>query len=82
MPEWERLFVPGDIDWRHVSWGGVGIGARPFDTTDEPCNCIPAADNPTVSNVENAGWIDDNDVVFGIALNGEYRLSAANHGSP
>ena len=22
VPAWERLFVEGDIDWRHVSWGG------------------------------------------------------------
>ena len=22
LPEWERIFVPGDVDWRYVSWGG------------------------------------------------------------
>ncbi|MEM1366293.1 MAG: hypothetical protein AAGH82_11150, partial [Pseudomonadota bacterium] len=46
VPDWERLFVEGDIDWRHVSWGGVLIDDRLFGKTDDPCNCIPAADNP------------------------------------
>ena len=72
-PQWERLIVPGDIDWRHVSWGGVPIDARPHGQTDQPCDCIPAADNPAVSDVANANWLADDDVVFGIALNGEYR---------
>ena len=73
VPEWERLFVDGDIDWRHVSWGGVRIDDRAFDTTDEACNCIPAADNPKVTDVAGADWLDDDDVVFGIEVNGEYR---------
>ena len=73
VPEWERLFTPGDIDWRHVSWGGVRIDDRPFGTTDEPCNCIPAADNPPVTSAADASWLDDDDVVFGIGLNGEFR---------
>ena len=73
VPGWERLFVEGDIDWRHVSWGGVLIDDRPYDTTDEECNCIPAADNPPVSSAEAATWLKDDDIVFGIAINGEYR---------
>lgn len=73
VPEWEQLFTPGDIDWRHVSWGGVRIDDRAFDTTDDPCNCIPAADNPEVSSVADATWLKDEDIVFGIAVNGEYR---------
>ena len=28
VPGWERIFVPGDIDWRLVSWGG-GPHRRP-----------------------------------------------------
>ncbi len=51
-PGWEKLFVEGTIDWRHVSWGGVLIDDRPYDETDEDCNCIPAADNPRVSSAE------------------------------
>ena len=54
VPGWDKIFVEGDIDWRHVSWGGVLIDDRPYDTTDEPCNCIPAADNPKVSSAGEA----------------------------
>ena len=73
VPGWDRIFVEGDIDWRLVSWGGVLIDDRPYGTTDEPCNCIPAADNPEVSSADEATWLDDDDVVFGIEVNGEYR---------
>jgi len=73
VPGWDKLFVEGDIDWRHVSWGGVLIDDRAFDTTNEPCNCIPAADNPKVSDVAGATWLKDDDIVFGVEVNGEYR---------
>ncbi len=73
VPGWDKIFVEGDIDWRHVSWGGVLIDDRAFDTTNEPCNCIPAADNPEVTSVKKAGWLKDDDIVFGVAVNGEYR---------
>ena len=73
VPGWDRIFVEGDIDWRHVSWGGVLIDNRSYDKTDEPCNCIPAADNPKVSSAKDATWLKDEDIVFGIAVNGEYR---------
>ena len=73
VPGWDKIFVEGKIDWRHVSWGGVLIDDRAYDTTDKTCNCIPAADNPAVSSVENAKWLKDDDVVFGVEVNGEYR---------
>ena len=73
IPGWEKIFVEGDIDWRHVSWGGVQIDDRAYDTTDELCNCIPAADNPEVTTAEEATWLEDDDIVFGVAVNGEYR---------
>lgn len=73
IPGWENIFMQGDIDWRHVSWGGVLIDDRPYDTTDEPCNCIPAADNPKITNAAEATWLDDSAIVFGIEVNGEYR---------
>jgi len=72
-PEWKPIFIKGDIDWRFVSWGGVLIDNRPFDKTDDACNCIPAADNPPVTDAKSAKWLDDDDVVFGIELNGEAR---------
>ena len=66
-----------------VSWGGVLIDDRPYDTTDRLCNnCIPAADNPTVVSARDATWPADDDIVFGVEVNGEYRgLSAPDHGS-
>ena len=73
VPGWDKIFVQGDIDWRHVSWGGVLIDDRAYDKTDEICNCIPAVDNPEVSSAEDATWLKDDDIVFGIGVNGEYR---------
>ena len=73
IPGWDRIFVEGDIDWRLVSWGGVRIDDRPHNMTDEPCNCIPAADNPEVTRAEDATWLKDDDIVFGITVNGESR---------
>ena len=73
FPQWEPLFAEGDVDWRLVSWGGVPMDARPFGETDEPCNCIPAADNPPVQTAAEATWLEDDDIVFGIVVNGEAR---------
>ncbi len=73
VPGWERIFVEGDIDWRLVSWGGVLIDDRAFDTTDELCNCIPAVDNPDVIPAAQATWLAEDDIVFGIVVNGEAR---------
>jgi len=73
VPGWDRIFVEGDIDWRLVSWGGVLIDDRPFGATDDPCNCIPAADNPDFQTAEEATWLQDEDIVFGIVVNGEAR---------
>jgi len=73
-PAWERLFADNSVlDWRIVSWGGVLIDDRPFDRTDELCNCIPAADNPPVQTAEEATWLTDDAVVFGVVINGEAR---------
>jgi len=73
IPGWDRIFVAGDIDWRLVSWGGVLIDDRPHDRTDDRCNCIPAADNPEVLSAAEATWLDDDDIVFGITVNGQSR---------
>ncbi|MGB6230613.1 MAG: DUF3179 domain-containing (seleno)protein, partial [Litorimonas sp.] len=73
VPGWDGIFVAGDIDWRLVSWGGVLIDDRAFGRTDEPCRCIPAADNPEISPAAEATWLDDDAIVFGIEVNGEYR---------
>ena len=73
IPGWERIFVEGDIDWRLVSWGGVLIDDRAYDTTDAACNCIPAIDNPVVTTAAEATWLTDDAIVFGISINGEHR---------
>ena len=53
--------------------GGVPIDGRAYNTTDVPCPCIPAIDNPATSTADNATWLKDNDVVFGLTVNGEAR---------
>ncbi len=73
VPGWENIFVEGDIAWQLVDWGGVNIDARPYDTTDDVCHCIPAADNPQVSTAAEASWLKDTDIVFGIVVNGNAR---------
>ncbi len=74
-PRWEDLFADGaDIDWRFVSWGGVRLDGRDYDQTDIRCNCIPAADNPTTTDIATGdGWLDDDTIVFGVSINGESR---------
>ncbi|MEO9826274.1 MAG: DUF3179 domain-containing (seleno)protein [Paracoccaceae bacterium] len=73
VPGWDKIFTEGTIDWRLVSWGGVLIDDRPLDTTDDGCNCIPAADNPEVASAQDTTWLKDDDIIFGISLNGEAR---------
>ncbi len=73
VPGWENIFVEGDIPWQLVDWGGVNIDARRYNTTDDICNCIPAIDNPTVSSAAGATWLADDDIVFGIVVNGAAR---------
>ncbi|MEP3345220.1 MAG: DUF3179 domain-containing (seleno)protein [Litoreibacter sp.] len=73
IPGWEEIFVEGDIAWHLVDWGGVNIDARPYDTTEDICNCIPAVDNPEVSTAAEATWLEDDDVIFGIVIEGEAR---------
>ncbi len=73
IPGWDELFVEGNIDWRLVSWGGVLIDNRAYNKTDDGCNCIPAIDNPVVSSAEDATWLKDDDIIFGIEINGEAR---------
>ena len=71
---WEALMTDNSVvDWRIVSWGGVLIDNRPFDTTDDPCNCIPAIDNPTTLTAAEGTWVADDAVVFGVVINGEAR---------
>ncbi len=75
LSAWEPFFDPeGEVDWRFVSWGGVRIDDQPYDQTPgTTCNCIPAVDNPETQTAEEATWLDDDTVVFGVVINGEAR---------
>lgn len=74
-PRWEPFFADDvDTDWRLLSWGGVFIDDRPLDTTDEPCRCIPAADNPATTDIAGGDeWLEDDTIIFGVTINGEAR---------
>ena len=78
---WEPFFDDNAsdlVDYRYWSWGGVQIDARPYDETGGPCNCIPAADNPEVTDADGGDWYDDDRVVFGVEINGEARAYPRN----
>ncbi len=78
---WEPFFDDNAselVDYRYWSWGGVRIDDRPYDETDAPCNCIPAADNPRVTDADGGDWYDDDRVVFGVEINGEARAYPRN----
>lgn len=59
-----EFFPPGAkerIRLDEVDWGGVAV------------NGIPPLDHPRTASAEAAGWLRDDHVVFGLALNGEAR---------
>ena len=78
-PRWEPFF-DGNIDYRLLSWGGVRPDDRPLGAFDQECvgGCIPALDDPAVTNAEGGDWYRDQDTVFGIAINGEARAYPKN----
>lgn len=74
LAAWGALFDQSEgMDWRFVTWGGVSIDDRPYDQTDESCRCIAAADNPPTQPAAETTWLRDDDVVFGVVINGEAR---------
>jgi len=79
---WAPFFddAEANIDWRHVSWGGVLIDDRPLDRTHLGCpdGCIPAINDPAVTDAAGGDWYPDDAVVFGIELNGEARAYPKN----
>ncbi len=79
-PGWEPLFEDGsDVDWRHVSWGGVLIDDRPLGDPN-PCasGCIPALDDPVVTDAAGGAWYPDDALVFGVVIDGEARAYPKN----
>jgi hypothetical protein len=74
-PRWERLLAdPHDIDERHLAWGGVLVDDRPPGDPD-PCDrsCIPALDDPGVTDAAGGSWYPDGWIVFGVVVDGEAR---------
>ncbi len=72
---WDFVFSePNAIDERILSWGGVFIDDRPLGTTT-PCprGCIPALDDPSVTEAAGGDWYGDDEIVFGVVIGREAR---------
>ena len=75
-PRWQPFFDDPDagIDWRMVSWGGVYIDDRALgDQRGCPRGCIPALDDPAVTDAAGGSWYSDDGLVFAVVINGESR---------
>ena len=81
-PRWAPFFDDEDsaIDWRLVGWGGVFIDDRPDATAGQVCprGCIPALDQPAVTDAEGGSWYPDDDLVFGIVIGQQARAYPKN----
>ena len=76
-PDWIPFFSDpdADIDWRLLSWGGVFMDDRQPHQVDWPCirGCIPAINDPAVTDAAGGDWYPDERLVFGVVVNGEAR---------
>ena len=75
-PRWQPFFDDPEpaIDWRLVSWGGVYIDDRELgDPRGCPRGCIPALDDPAVTDAAGGSWYPDDGLVFAVVINGEAR---------
>jgi hypothetical protein len=74
---WTPFFADedADIDWRYLNWGGVLIDDRPLGDP-EPCaqGCIPALDDPALTDAAGGDWYPDDAIVFGL-VEGEEALA-------
>ncbi len=80
-PGWQPFFDDADaaIDWRLVSWGGVRIDDRPLgDPNPCPRGCIPARDDPPVTDAAGGSWYPDDGIVFAIVIGDEARAYPKN----
>ena len=81
-PGWAPFFDDEDaaIDWRWLSWGGVLIDDRPLDAVRRPCpdGCIPALNDPAVTDAAGGDWYPDDSIVFGVVVDGEARAYPKN----
>ena len=76
-PAWGPFFSDADaaIDWRFLSWGGVLIDDRPIDQVTRTCarGCIPALNDPIVTDAAGGAWLADDRIVFGVVVGDEAR---------
>ena len=75
-PGWQPFFDDADseIDWRIVSWGGVLIDNRELgDARPCPRGCIPALDDPAVTDASAGSWYPDDGIVFAVVIGDEAR---------
>ena len=75
-PKWAPFFDDESsiIDWRLVAWGGVWIDDRLHAGPRRPCDrCIPALDDPPVTDAAGGRWYPDDRLIFGVVINGEAR---------
>lgn len=80
-PGWTPFFraEPSRIDWRWVEWGGVFIDDRLDASPGNYCDgCIPALDDPPVTDAAGGAWYPDDALVFGVVVNGEARAYPKN----
>ena len=81
-PDWIPFFddADADIDWRLLSWGGVFMDDRQPHQVNSPCirGCIPAINDPAVTDAAGGGWYPDERLVFGVVVNGEARAYPKN----
>ncbi len=80
-PRWAPFFEDENaaIDWRFMSWGGVLLDDRPLGDAN-PCSrgCIPALDDPAVTDASGGDWYPDDRLVFGVTINNESRAYPKN----
>ncbi len=80
-PRWDPFFddIDSDIDWRYVEWGGVLIDDRLDASPGVQCfRCIPAIDDPPVTDATGGSWYPDDALIFGVVINGEARAYPRN----
>jgi len=80
-PGWQPFFDDRDsnIDWRFVSWGGVRIDDRPLGDPQRCVRgCIPARDDPPVTDAAGGVWYPDDRIVFAVVIGGEARAYPKN----
>jgi hypothetical protein len=76
---WAGFFTEeSDIDYRLLSWGGVFIDDRPPGDGSPCLGCIPALDDPRVTDTAAGGWYPDDRYVFGVSIGGEARAYPRN----